>query len=205
MNLQKRKPKVEGFLLFAQLLVLLFLGLGINFLLHTTGGSLFLFSTVGPGLLMIAVVILACAGVYLYQRQHQLFDYEDFKPGDIVFEQGQTGDCAYFIQHGEVEVLRARGGQPPIVVATLVSGQFFGESALIANDPRNATIRAKVPTKLAVLGKENFVAMCKLVPSARKDIMQAFQERVEKSAAPANKLAADEKAALEKSSAASTK
>ena len=175
-----KPPKLESVLLFAQLLTLAALALGLQFLLHTTGGTLFLFSAVGPGLVTLAIVMLAGAGIFAFRKQHQLFDYQMFEPGDVVFEQGDEGDCAYFIQHGEVEVLRARDGQEPALVATLTAGQFFGESALIANDPRNATIRAKQSTKLAVLGKENFVAMCKLVPSARKDIMQAFQERVVK-------------------------
>jgi hypothetical protein len=177
-----KRPKLEYFLLFAQLLTLVAFALGLQFLLNTTGGTLFLFSLVGPGLVTVAVIILAGAGFYAFRRQHQLFEYELVEPGEVVFEQGQPGDCAYFIEHGEVEVLRAREGQAPTLVATLTSGQFFGESALIANDPRNATIRAKTSTKLAVLGKENFVAMCKLVPSARKDIMQAFQERIDKGA-----------------------
>jgi hypothetical protein len=183
MNPQKQKrPKLEYFLLLAQLLTLVALGLGLQFLLSTTGGTLFLFSAVGPGLVTFAILILAGAGFFAFRRQHRLFDYEMFEPGEVIFEQGEEGDCAYFIQDGEVEVLRARDGQEPALVATLTGGHFFGEAALIANDPRNATIRAKTSTKLAVLGKENFVAMCKLVPSARKDIMQAFQDRVDKTA-----------------------
>ncbi len=177
----KTSATARFFIIVAQVLVIIFCVLGLMFLSNTNGATLFLFSAVGPGLVTFAVIMLAAVAIYSYQRRHSLFDYTVYKPGDFVFQQGEPGDCAYFIQSGEVEVLRGRTGQPPQVVAKLTQGQFFGESALIADELRNATVRAVSTTKLAVLGKENFLAMCKLLPSARQDIMKAFQERVQES------------------------
>ena len=45
------------------------------------------------------------------------------------------------------------------VIATLGKDQYFGEMALLSNAPRNATVRALKETRVAALGKENFVRL----------------------------------------------
>lgn len=62
-----------------------------------------------------------------------------FTPGDYVFREGEIGDSMYFISRGQVEVV-SKDGQT--IYATLSPGNFFGEIALILQQPRNASIRA---------------------------------------------------------------
>ncbi len=169
-------------LIVAQILALVAYGLGLQFLLRTTGGTVFVFSTIGPVLVGVCVLILAGVTIHRFLRSHSLFSYEIYQPGEIVFSQGDQGDCAYFINSGEVEVVQVENGQEK-VVATLREGQYFGEMALITSHPRNATVRAVNATKLAVLGKKNFLTMLNLMPSARKDIMLTVTERAMKTSA----------------------
>ena len=63
------------------------------------------------------------------------------------------------------------------VVARLSAGQYFGEMALLSRSPRNATIRAVTATRLAVLGKENFLTMLRTIPAVHEDIMLTIQKR----------------------------
>ena len=65
---------------------------------------------------------------------------EHFEPRETVFANGDFGDKVYFIIKGEAAV--ERNGA---LLATLHSGDVFGEAALIFNQPRNATIRATGP------------------------------------------------------------
>jgi hypothetical protein len=169
-------------LIAAQILALVAYGLGLQFLIRTTGGTLFLFSTFGPILVGICILILVGVTVHRFLRSHSLFSYEIYQPGDIVFQQGDQGDCAYFIHTGEVEVVQVENGVEKII-AVLKDGEYFGEMALITSHPRNATVRAVNATKLAVLGKRNFLTMLNLMPSARKDIMLTVTERAMKDAA----------------------
>ena len=159
-------------LIIAQVLALLALGLGLQFLWNTTGGTVFAFSTFAPVLTGIASLILIAILIYRFRKRHSLFDRETYDPGQEIFRQGDEGECAYFIRSGEVEVL-----QDNKVVAKLSSGQYFGEMALIRDAPRNATVRAVARTEVAVLGKGNFLTMLNLIPATQEDIMKTVKER----------------------------
>jgi cyclic nucleotide-binding protein len=163
-------------LILAQLLALLAYALGLQFLHQTTGGTLFLFSTVAPLLVGAAIVGLILVIIHEIRRRHSLFAFENYTPGQIIFRQGDEGDRAYFIHSGEVEVVREDRGSES-VLARLTKGQYFGEMALIRNQPRNATVRAVTNVKLAVLGKRNFLVMLSVLPSTQDDILKTVHQR----------------------------
>lgn len=60
-----------------------------------------------------------------------------FLPGDFVIRQGEFGDCMYFLSTGRVEVIVNEKK-----VAVLTEGSPFGETALLQNERRNASIKA---------------------------------------------------------------
>jgi len=165
-----------GLLIAAQLLALAALGLGLNFLLNTSGGTLFLFASVAPLLMIIGIILLIGVGVYKYNLSHRLFDVETYLPGSVIVRQGEPGLCAYFIQDGKVEVIRNEQGQDR-VIATLNKDEYFGEMALISDSPRNATVRAVKETRVAALGKENFVKLLSVLPATKESILQTVQAR----------------------------
>ena len=180
-NVTPDSTATERWLIGAQLLILIVLAMGLQFLIRTTGGTLFLFATVAPVLVAVSILILAGVLIARFRRRHSLFHMETYEPGQIVFRQGDAGECAYFIQSGEVEVLRDHeedGRQS--VIAKLSRGQYFGEMALLSDAPRNATIRASTATKLAVLGKRNFLTMMGAVRTVQEDIMKTVQQRAMK-------------------------
>jgi CRP-like cAMP-binding protein len=169
-------------LIGAQLFALVIFVLALEFLRRTTGGTLFLFSTLAPVLALLALVIVLGVAVYRFLRRHSLFEVEEVEPGQVMFLQGEEGDCAYFIHDGEFAVVRRENGVEN-VIARLSKGQYFGEMALISNAPRNATVRAVTPGKVAVLGKANFLTLLKVMPSTQEDIMQRVHERAMKRSA----------------------
>jgi CRP-like cAMP-binding protein len=88
----------------------------------------------------------------------------------------QDAPCAYFIQDGKVEVIRNEQGQDR-VIATLNKDEYFGEMALISDSPRNATVRAVKETRVAALGKDNFVKLLSVLPATKVSILQTVQAR----------------------------
>jgi len=66
-----------------------------------------------------------------------------FAQGARVFEQGSHGDAFYVICEGSVRVFRHEGGQRK-ELATLSSGAFFGEMALLSGAARMASVESSV-------------------------------------------------------------
>lgn len=163
-------------LLIAQLLALLALVLALNFLVRTTGGTLFLFASVAPLLVMVAIILLVGAAISKYQESHRLFELQTYSPGEVIVRQGEPGLCAYFIQVGQVEVIRNEQNQEK-VIATLSNDDYFGEMALLSDEPRNATVRAVKETRVAALGKDNFVKLLSVLPQTKESVLQTVQAR----------------------------
>lgn len=63
---------------------------------------------------------------------------EEWRAGGIVFREGEAGETAYYIERGQVRIVRrAAGGE--MTLARLGSGEVFGDLALIDDRPRSAT------------------------------------------------------------------
>lgn len=75
---------------------------------------------------------------------------QQFVSGEVVFSEGERGDCAYIIDRGEVFVTCRHKGRV-LHLATLGPGEIFGEMALIDDQPRTATITARFDTECLVI------------------------------------------------------
>jgi len=64
-----------------------------------------------------------------------------YRDGEVIYRQGEMGDCMYVVQSGNVELLQRKGGSE-YCLAVLGPGEFFGLSALFERDVRSATVRA---------------------------------------------------------------
>lgn len=72
---------------------------------------------------------------------------ELFQAQAMVFSWGEQGDSAYVIEEGCVEILTGTGPDQKRI-ALLGAGAMFGEVALLDRQPRTASVRALVPTRL---------------------------------------------------------
>lgn len=78
---------------------------------------------------------------------------ETWEPGQQVIREGDPGDRFYLIREGSVVV---KQGPEQREIARLHAGDFFGETALLTGQPRNATVEPLEPTILYSLDKEKF-------------------------------------------------
>ena len=67
---------------------------------------------------------------------------KSFSAGELIVEEGRTGNGLYAIISGNVEAVKALGTEQERTVNRLGSGEVFGEMALLGEWPRTATIRA---------------------------------------------------------------
>jgi CRP-like cAMP-binding protein len=74
--------------------------------------------------------------------------------GAPIFREGEAGSEMYIIETGTVDILReSRGGEP---LATLEAGDFFGEMAVLEDQPRFATAIARTPVRLLRIDRAAF-------------------------------------------------
>jgi putative ABC transport system ATP-binding protein len=93
--------------------------------------------------------------------------------GDVVIRQGDAGDLFYMIREGSVDVL-VSDGVTERKVAELKRGQYFGEAALITDEPRNATVVAREPSVFYALGKDDFRAVLETSATFEEELRQAL-------------------------------
>jgi CRP-like cAMP-binding protein len=79
-----------------------------------------------------------------------------YRPGDIVFRQGEIGDSFYMIQTGMVEILRENDGGPEQRLGIRTAGESFGEVAIMKGIPRTATVRCLTSVNLIMLSRQDF-------------------------------------------------
>ncbi|NWH09241.1 MAG: cation:proton antiporter [Alphaproteobacteria bacterium] len=100
-------------------------------------------------------------------------------PGETIIKRGERGDSMYFITAGRVQVMLK-----PVPVA-LGDGQFFGEVALLTDQPRNADVIAETFTNLLVLKRRDFDRLLAGDEGLRDAITAAAGARQGASAQPA--------------------
>ena len=98
-----------------------------------------------------------------------------FKGFEII-RQGDPGDAFYLIASGRVSVWVNKGGEK-VRVAGLRSDEYFGEMALISNEPRNATVMAEMLTELFILEKYNFDTLLMKNPAIADKLKKVFEQR----------------------------
>ncbi len=75
----------------------------------------------------------------------------------MVIKEGEEGNTFYLVMSGEaVATKTVERGKPPKEVYQYGPGDYFGELALIKNEPRAANIIAKTPLQLVALDRQSF-------------------------------------------------
>lgn len=85
---------------------------------------------------------------------------KEFTKGSVIFNEGDSGNVAYLIQEGAVNIVKNINDKKN-VLATLNSGELFGEMAVISNSPRTAGAEAVTDCSLTVLTAKLIYALLK--------------------------------------------
>ena len=95
---------------------------------------------------------------------------ESYPPGRAVVTEGEIGDRLYLIERGCAEVTTA-GPTGPVLLATLESGDLFGEIALLnSTRRRQATVKALTTLATLSLSAAAFERALAAFPEARLDL-----------------------------------
>ena len=101
-----------------------------------------------------------------------------FNAGQELFHQGDQGDAMYVILGGVADVL-IDSPTGPLRVAQLKKNGFFGETAILCDAPRNATITASESLLTLKISKDMFYRLVSEIPSMAIEMMRELANRVE--------------------------
>ncbi|MEL7156970.1 MAG: cyclic nucleotide-binding domain-containing protein [Actinomycetota bacterium] len=95
-----------------------------------------------------------------------------WREGSEPIKQGSKGAAFFLILDGSVEVSR-----DDVSLARLGEGDFVGEVALLANQPRNADVTALAPTTVFAFGRPALAAALKTDPNLGLALLEAMAIR----------------------------
>jgi signal transduction histidine kinase len=102
-----------------------------------------------------------------------LFRYEQ---GDVIFSEGESGDCLYLVCEGTVKISKSgRSGQQE-TLGFIQPGNFFGEMALIDGHPRSA--QATAGAGHTVLGRVDHATFGRILSRAPSSLHMNFLRSV---------------------------
>jgi diguanylate cyclase (GGDEF)-like protein len=102
---------------------------------------------------------------------------EKYSEGDEIVSLGDEGHTMYVLLEGRVEVLYP-GRSQDLTFARLDAGDFFGDMALLNNEPRSASVRAMTPVRVLVIEKDDFRSMVEESTQAAFALLEALSYRV---------------------------
>ena len=105
-----------------------------------------------------------------------------FKPGDVLFRQGDQGDAAYIIIAGDADII-VNTPNGPLTVAQVHKNDFVGEIAILCDVPRTATVQAGSEVTTLRISKDLFFRLVTEFPQMAVEIMRVLAQRLEKTTA----------------------
>lgn len=110
---------------------------------------------------LLRLKVLASVPLFAGLSRRQLgkllvkFFEKEYRPGETIFAEGEPGKALFVLLAGKVSICRARGEEEEIL-ATLTPGSYFGELALIDDQPRFASARVTETSRLLILYRSDF-------------------------------------------------
>lgn len=101
-----------------------------------------------------------------------------FRPGDILFRQGDESNSAYVILSGEADVV-LETATGPLTVSHVGSHSVVGEMGVITGAPRSATVIARTEIAVLRLQKDHFLSLLEEFSQLALAVMRDLAHRLE--------------------------
>ncbi|MEW6302852.1 MAG: ATP-binding protein [Verrucomicrobiota bacterium] len=112
------------------------------------------------------------------QSVAQTAEVRFYKAGDPVFKEGDPGDGLYVVLEGLVQVSALVGQEQRKVLSRIGPGDFFGEMAVLDNEPRSATATAEKDTRAFFIQRQNLLSVLESSPQLSVSLVREFSLRM---------------------------
>ena len=121
-------------------------------------------------------------------------DWDNYKPGEVIFQEGDPSEAAYLIVSGNVSIDKGHGTAVSKELAVVGAGEYIGEMGAIDNLPRSASAVAQGPVVCAPVTPAEFMDLLRSSPDEAIDLLKILFERLREAN---RRLAQIEKAAAD--------
>jgi signal transduction histidine kinase len=103
---------------------------------------------------------------------------QTFPPGKVIFTEGDEGHGFYMIKGGKVHISALVNQDERRTLSHLISGDFFGEMAVLDNEPRSATATAVDETDVYYIPRSDILRLLEGSPTLAVNLMREFSRRL---------------------------
>lgn len=103
----------------------------------------------------------------------------DVPHGAVLFREGEAGQHFYIVREGQIEVVKALETADERLISVRGPGEFVGEMSFFIRDGlRTASVRARGPTRLWEMTRENFDALLHRHPTLAYEMVGVLSQRL---------------------------
>jgi transcriptional regulator with AAA-type ATPase domain/polyferredoxin len=114
----------------------------------------------------------------LLEAAAERLERKRFERGDILIRQGQDGTHLHVVESGRVEVRVGTDDGTTVPVATLGTGECFGEMSLLTGEPASADVVAAEEVETLTLDAEAFRALVSQSPELLRQFVGILSQRL---------------------------
>jgi len=112
------------------------------------------------------------------EKVFKRFHLRKVPEGTLLFKGGEPSQSLYMIKSGEVEIFIQDRRERKTTLATLRSGNFFGEIGVVMNKPRMAFAKTTQPSELLELTKEDMEVCLLKFPKLQPILKEISSKRL---------------------------
>jgi CRP-like cAMP-binding protein/Fe-S-cluster-containing hydrogenase component 2 len=112
-------------------------------------------------------------------RLKERVDLVSFEPGELIVEEGSPADSFFLVREGFVKV-SARSGAADLALTYLRKGDYFGEAAILLDEPWPFSFSAIESVELVKLPRAEFQEILDSSPELKRELWSVTTDRLEK-------------------------
>ncbi len=102
----------------------------------------------------------------------------EYPKNSVILFEDDPGDALYIVSTGQVKVVLIGEDGREVILSVLSDGDFFGEMAIIDDEPRSAHVIAMKDSHLLVLRREAFQAQLEHHPKIALKLLRVLVQRL---------------------------
>ncbi|HSE46619.1 MAG TPA: Crp/Fnr family transcriptional regulator [Gemmatimonadales bacterium] len=108
----------------------------------------------------------------------ELVRERSYPKGSVILFEDDPGDALYLVATGQVKVVLIGEDGREVILSVLGEGSFFGEMALIDDQPRSAHVIAMTDATVLMLRREDFQARLRRSPEIAIGLLRELSRRL---------------------------